>query len=266
MESRELDVVGYNLWEVMHSSDVMALSHLANLAADQGSKLSSLAYMAAYRIFTIYAKVEEVSNAALMRHLQMAKSIVVEPKMGSTGLRRLYNETFHGWPSFDAWVTDWASGAPVSRSSAWMKVMDIKSWREEGCGWPTVLELLSKVPMAAREAIEKPVKVEALPPAPDTGEPSKAEYLKELAALPPGHARKKVSEDAGEPQIYCAAASFEWTQQFGRALLLTIRLETSSEVTDYDLVVHPPESEWGEAWGAIALWLSDKLGERIKIG
>jgi hypothetical protein len=251
--------------DVMQSVDVGDLDQLATTASIHGSKLEALAYLSAYQIYRIYKRIEEAPDAVLRRSYRMF--LGGDPHSlpgGSTGLRRAYNEAAHGWSSFDEWLTDWASGVPVSRSSAWMKVHDIEAWREEGCDWPTILNLLASVPMAAREAMDKPIKVEALPPGPDGGEPSKAEYLRELAELPPGQARKKVSEDAGEPQIYCTNASFEWTQQFGRALLLTIRLETSSEVIDYDLAVCLSDAI-GRSWGAVALWLSDKLGKRIKI-
>lgn len=265
MENKDLEVIaGYDLAEVMRSGDVLLLSELANLAADQGSKLSSLAYLAAYRIHDIYAAAEVAPNDVLRRHLRMVKGIVVDPSMGATGLRRLYNDQFHGWTSFEAWVTDWASTAPVSRSSTRMKVMDIGRWREEGCDWPTILLLLSNVPMAAREAMEKPIGHTALPPAPDTGEPSKEQYLRELTALPPGEARAKVSKDAGEQQIYVIGASLDWTQRYGRALLLRIRVETSSGVGDYDIVAHPVNDHGG--WGAIAHWISKRLGKGIRIG
>lgn len=264
MASKELEIAGYNLLEIMRSENVASLSELANLAADQGSKLSSLAYMAAYRIYTIYMGVERADNATLIRHLQMAKGIVADPKIGSTGLRRLYNEQFHGWASFDAWVSDWASGAPISRSSARMKVIDISGWREEGCDWPTIFMLLSRVPMAGREALDKPVKHEALPPAPETGEPSKAQYLKELTTLAPGEARAKVSRDAGEPQIYVTGASLNLTEQYGKALLLDVRVETSSGVEDYNIAIHPIDVHDG--WGAVAYWISRRLGKAIKVG
>lgn len=251
--------------DVVRSVDIGDLDTLATTASIHGSKLEALAYLAAYQIRRIYKRVEEAPDAVLRRAYRIFLCRGDEQlPAGSTGLRRAYNEVAHGWSSFDEWLTDWASGVPVSRSSAWMKVHDIESWREEGCDWPTVLNLLANVPMAAREAIDKPIRVEALPPGPDD-EPSKAEYLRELAELPPGQARKKVSEDAGEPQIYCTNASFEWTQQFNQALLLTIRLETSHEVVDYDLVVHQQPRGDRRGWGAVALWLSDKLGKRIKI-
>ena len=167
--------------DVMRSVDIEDLDQLATKASIHGSKLEALSYLAAYQIYRIYKRVEEAPDAVLRRAYRIFLWCGAgngQLPEGSTGLRRAYNEAAHGWGSFDEWLTDWASGVPVSRSSAWMKVHDIESWREEGCDWPTVLNLLANVPMAAREAIDKPIKMGALPPGPDD-EPSKAKYLEE---------------------------------------------------------------------------------------
>lgn len=251
-----------NLGEIMESDDVGRLSELANVALTQGATLTALAYMAAYRISQIYRKVEESSPEALKQALVDRKKLLLDQKIGATALRRYYCEELFGWSSFDAWANDFSSGAPVSRSSLWAKVRDIEAWREEGCEWDTVLRLLTSVPMAAREAIEKPVAPEALPPGPD-GTPSKAQYLRELSEMPPGQARVKVSVDAGEPSIYVSEAKLAWTARYGKALLMMVVVETSDGFERHDIVIHPVEQ--GEGWGAVALWISEKLGSRIRV-
>ncbi len=155
--------------------------------------------------------------------------------------------------SFNAWLEDWTSDAPVSRSSGWTKVWDIQGWRLAGADWGTILKLLEHTPMAGRDFLEKPVQPEALP---SGGEP---QYLEELAELPPGQARKKVSEDAGEIQIWAADA--QWHQ--GSLLLKTI-LETSEGTETYDLIVRQVSGH--ESWMVVAHWLTKKLGKTLLIG
>lgn len=253
--------------DVVRSSDVAHLDQLATAASVHGAQLEALSYLSAFQIYSIFKRVSEVPDKILRRAYRMYLGRDGELPLGSTGLRRAYNEAAHGWTSFDAWLDDWAATALVSRSSAWMKVKDIEAWRREGCDWPTVMNLLANVPMAAREAVTKPVGRAALPPGPASEEGKKADYLRELAALPPGQARKKVSEDAGEPQIYVVDSKFGFTAHSpARLLVLRIRVETSSGVEDYDLAVAPVKNSRREGWGAVALWISERLGRRIRIG
>lgn len=233
------------------SSDVLALDSLANQASVTGATRTALAYMAAYRIYEIYQRVEQAPNKVLLRHLKMRAYVL--PPTGATGLRRHYNGLVNGWDTFNAWLEDWTSGAPVSRSSGWTKMWDIQGWRNTGASWETILKVLERTPMAGRDFLEKPVQTEALPSG------GKPQYLDELAELPPGQARKKVSEDAGEVQIWTADA--QWHQG---SLLLKIILETSDGTETYDLIVRQVSDH--ESWGAVALWLSGKLGKRILIG
>lgn len=233
------------------SNDVYALDSLANQASATGATRTALAYMAAYRIFEIYRRVEQISDKVLRRHLRMRACVL--PPTGATGLRRHYNRLIHGWDSFNAWLEDWTSGAPVSRSSGWTKMWDIQGWRDTGASWETILKLLERTPMAGRDFLEKPVQSEALP---SGGEP---QYLEELAELPPGQARKKVSEDAGEIQIW--TADVQWHQG---SLLLKVILETSAGTEAYDLIVHQVSGH--ESWMAVAYWLTRKLGKKLLIG
>ena len=86
------------------------------------------------------------------------------------------------------------------------------------------------------------------------------ELTEELAELPPGQARKKVSEDSGEMQIWLADA--QWHQG---SLLLKVILETSTRgMETYDLIVRQVSSY--ESWYSVAHWLAQKLGIRMKIG
>lgn len=236
---------------IRHSSDVFALDSLANQASATGATRTALAYMAAYRIFEIYRRVEQASDKTLQRHLKLRG--YEPPPTGATGLRRHYNRMIHGWDTFNAWLEDWISSAPVSRSSGWTKVWDIQGWRNRGISWETILKVLERTPMAGRDFLEKSVRPEALPPG---GEP---QYLEELAELPPGQARKKVSEDAGEIQIWTGDA--QWHQG---GLLLKIILETSDGTETYDLIVRQVSDH--ESWMAVAYWLTKKLGKTLLIG
>lgn len=237
---------------IMVSHDVAALANLANQASTTGATRTALAYLTAYRIYEIYQWVDAAPDNELRRTLE-ERSLLSGASWGSTGLRRYYNENINGWPTFNAWLEDWISGAPVKRSSAWTKMGDIQGWRNTGASWETILKLLTHTPMAGRDFLEKSVQLEALPPG------GKPQYLEELAELPPGQARKKVSEDAGEIQIWTADA--QWHQG---SLLLKIILETSGGTETYDLIVRQVSDH--ESWGAVALWLSGKLGKRILIG
>lgn len=233
------------------SSDVLALDNLACQASKTGATRIAISYLAAYRIHEIYLRVDKAPDKVLRRHLRMRG--FAEPNTGSTGLRRYYCGALYGWETISAWRNDWASGVPVSPSSVWEKMRDIQGWRNLGVGWGTILKLLERTPMAGRDFLEKPVQQEALPPG---GEP---QYLEELAELPPGQARKKVSEDAGEVQIWTADA--QWHQG---GLLLKIILETSDGTATYDLIVRQVSGH--ESWMAVAYWLTKKLGKKLLIG
>lgn len=242
--------VGTLVETIRRSDDVAALDRLANQASTTGATRIALSYLTAHRIYEIYQRVEEASDRALRRHLR-ARNFSC-PATGSTGLRRFYCENFFGWPSYNAWRDDFVSGASISRSSAYEKVEDIKGWRKEGASWGTILKLLANTPMAGRDALYKPIQPEALPPG------GKVQYLEELAELPPGQARKKVSEDSGEMQTWLADA-----QWYKGSLLLKVTQETSDGVGNYDLIVHQVSDG---PWMAVAHWLAGKLGRRLLIG
>ena len=238
---------------IMVSHDVAALDELANQASTTGAIRTALAYLAAYRIYEIYLWVDAASDNELHLTLEKRDLLSGAPK-GSTGLRRYFNESMNGWPTFNAWLEDWTSGAPgISRSSGWTKMWDILGWRNLGVSWETILKLLANTPMAGRDFLEKPVQPEALPSG------GKPQYLEELAELPPGQARKKVSEDSGEIQIWTADA--QWHQG---GLLLKIILETSEGTETYDLIVRQVSGH--ESWMAVAYWLTKKLGRPLLIG
>lgn len=236
---------------MMRSSDVLVLSQMAGTGAKFGALMTAASYLAAFRIHEIYRRVDESPDAVLRRHLKILGHDV--PATGATGLRRYYCGVLYGWETLGAWRNDWASDVPVSKSSIWAKMRDIQGWRNTGAGWETILLLLANTPMAGRDALIKPVQPEALPPG------GEAQYLQELAELPPGQARKKVSEDAGEIQTWLADA--QWHQD---TLLLKIILETSDWTKTYDLIVRQVSSH--ESWYPVAYWLAQKLGIRMKIG
>jgi hypothetical protein len=236
---------------IMCSDDVAALDTLANETSKTGALITAVSYLAAFRIHQLYRKVDTVSDEVLRRHLRMLGHDA--PKTGATGLRRFYCETVFGWETLSSWRNDWASGAPVSSSSIWSKMADIQGWRNWGVGWDTILLLLTNTPMAGRDAINKPIQQEALPPG------GKAQYLEELAELSPGQARKKVSEDSGEIQTWLADA--QWHQD---GLLLKVILEMSDGMETYDLIIRQVSSH--ESWYSVGHWLAQKLGIRMKIG
>jgi len=235
---------------IRRSDDVAALDRLANQASKTGATRTALGYVAAYRIYEIYHHVEQTSDRVLKRHLR--RRGYAYPSTGATGLRRYYCSVLHGWESFNAWLVDWVSGAPISRSSAWHKMWDIEGWRKEGASWDTILKLLANTPMAGRDALNKPVQPEALPPG------GKAQYLDELTELSPGQARKKVSEDSGEMQICLLDA--QWHKG---SLLLKVMQETSEGMENYDLIIRQVSDG---PWLAVAHWLTGKLGRRLLIG
>lgn len=236
---------------IMCSDDVAALDALANETSKTGALITAVSYLAAFRIHQLYRRVDIAPDRVLKRHLRMLGHEV--PTTGATGLRRYYCETMFGWDTLTAWRNDWASGAPVSSSSIWGKMMDIQGWRSIGASWETVLKLLIQTPMAGRDALYKPIQLEALPPG------GKAQYLEELAELPPGQARKKVSEDAGEVQIWLADA--QWHKG---TLLLKVIQETSEGTETYDLIVRQVSDQG--VWLSVAHWLAQRLGIRMKIG
>lgn len=237
--------------KMMCSSDVLALSEMANRGAKEGAVMIAISYLAAFRIHELYVKVDKTTDEALRRHLRLLGHDV--PTTGATGLRRYYCGALYGWETVSAWRTDWTSGVPVSSSSVWSKMRDIQGWRNMGVSWKTILLLLTNIPMAARDFLEKPVQPEVLP---SGGE---SQYLEELAELPPGQARKKVSEDAGEMQVWLA--DVQWHQD---SLLLKVIQETSEGMGTYDLLVRQVSSH--ESWYAVAHWLAQRLGIRMKIG
>ena len=193
------DLIESMVATIVGSSDEAWLSDVATQTQMGGAALSALSYIAAYRVYAIFKRTDRVSDRVLRRAFRLFWHVPERYlPQGSTGLRARYNEAAHGWSSFDAWLLDWVSGVPVSRSSVWDKVHDIEGWLSKGSSWDTILRLLINCPMAGRDALQKPIRPEALPPGPQP----EAQYLKELAELPPGQARRKVSEDAGEPQIY----------------------------------------------------------------
>lgn len=244
--------------DIVTSHDVMALDMLATKANVDGAALGALSYIAAYRIYHLYKRVERAPARVLIRHLRMAAGIIPIANWGATALRTRYNEALFGWPSFNAWLEDWVSGAPVSRSSAWTKMQDIEGFRAAGCDWKVILDLLTNVPMAARDALQKPVQQEALPPGPSP----RAQYFEELAALNPGQARKKVSEDAGEMQIYLESA--KWVK--GTGLLLRTRLSAPDGNYVIDLLVSDNPHGAQRSWFPVALWICKRLGYTLKIG
>lgn len=241
----------FDVHRMMRSENVAELDRWASKTSQTGAALTAISYLAAFRIHELYMKVDRTSDAVLRRHLDILG--FVGPDTGSTGLRRYYCGALYGWETISAWREDWASDVPVSASSIWGKMRDIQGWRNWGAGWDTILLLLANTPMAGRDALEKPVQPEALPPG------GKAQYLEELAELPPGQARKRVSEDAGEIQIWTADA--QWHQG---SLLLKVIQETSDGMETYDLIVRQVSSH--ESWYPVAHWLGQKLGIRMKIG
>lgn len=236
---------------IMRSEDVAALDVLASQASTVGAAMTAISYLAAYRIYELYRKVDNVPDKVLERHLTMQGFVL--PETGSTGLRRYYCASFYGWSAFMSWVDDWVSMVPTSRSSVWTKMQDIIGWRNTGASWETILKLLSHTPMAGRDFLEKPVQPEALPPG------GEQQYLEELAELPPGQARKKVSEDAGEVQIWIQDAQYH-----RGSLLLKVIQEWSGGRETYDLLCRQVSDH--PTWLAVAYWMASKLGKKLMLG
>jgi hypothetical protein len=237
------------LRKMMRSSDVPALDSFASSVASAGANMVAMSYLAAFRIHELYEKVEGMPDKVLLRCLRMWNFVDAPVPSGSTGLRRYFCERVFGWPSYMSWAEDWEG---ASRSSVWHKIHDIQGWRNAGASWETILKLLAHVPMAGRDVLTKPVKQEALPPG------GKAEYLEELTALPPGQARKKVSEDAGEMQVWLA--DVQWHQGH---LLLKIILEDSGGYVSYDILCSQTSNN--PSWMAVAYWMTERLGRRLMI-
>lgn len=237
--------------KMMRSSDVQGLSEMANRGAVEGAVMTAISYLAAFRIHQLYKRVEKSPAEVLRRHLKILGHDI--PETGATGLRAYYCTTVYGWGTISAWRNDWTSGVPISGSSVWSKMRDIQGWRNTGASWKTVLLLLANTPMAGRDFLEKPVQPEALPPG------GESQYLEELADLAPGQARKKVSEDAGEMQVWLA--DIQWHRG---SLLLKVVQEASGGTESYDLIVRQVSSH--ESWLPVAYWLGQKLGIRMKIG
>lgn len=173
------------------------LALLAGVCAVGGTVLVAASYVSIHRIHQLF---EAEAQAAAM------KGHPPNPIGGHT--------------SFTAFVNDFVGPhCPFSRASIFAKVRDITAWRAAGATWETVGNLLSKTPMAGRDAIKlliEPAQVnttiiteegELVEEEEDT-QLDMAGYLQDLAAMGPGEARRDVQDKAGIPERFIKEAVY----------------------------------------------------------
>lgn len=182
---------------IVAATMLQPLALLAQVCALGGQTMVAAAHIAIYRVSELFGAEEESAAAQGSRPMAVG-----------------------GYASFTAFVDDFVGPeCPFSRSSIFAKVSDIAAWREHGTTWETVRDLLTKTPMAGRDAIR------LLPTTPittideETGEVEEeetniqlglpmAEYLESLTTMGPGEARRDVHEKAGIPERFIKEAVY----------------------------------------------------------
>ena len=158
------------------STDVAFVGDVAKRCGEAWSVLQSVTIIAAYRMKQLFE---------------------------STSSRKAA-EAATGYPSWTAWLDD--GDWPVSPSLIRTRVLNVTDYARQGLSWAQIHAVLAASPTAGNDVLEKVVdsKGNLLPhidPA-DLPGGSVEGLLTAIAALPPGQARKLVSEVAGEPQVY----------------------------------------------------------------
>lgn len=165
----------------------------------------------------------------------------------------------YGYPNFTQFVDDFTGPEmPLSRSNVFAKLNDIQAWREQGCDWVTIRDLLAKTPMAGRDAVRLLIEPHADQPLvvdESTGEivdeplvvdsRPMPEYLRDLTSMGPGEARRDVRDKAGIPERFVKEAVYVKSVQ--RLLIHAVW-----DMEDVDIVV----TEVGQT---VARWLCGLL-------
>lgn len=204
------------------------LALLAQVCALGGQTMVAAAHIAIFTIHELFE--EEEARAAADNRKPMAVG---------------------GYNSFTAFVDDFVGpDCPFSRSNIFGKVADIVAWREHGAAWETVRDLLTKTPMAGRDAIR------LLPTKPvvtideETGEVNEeeqsaqlelpmADYLESLSHMGPGEARRDVAEKAGIPERFIKEAVY-----IIHLRRLAIHAVWGVEDRDIVVIVSQEEARW----------------------
>ncbi|MCW7071851.1 MAG: hypothetical protein OCU12_05970 [Methanophagales archaeon] len=251
--------------QILACRDVPSLTRLAEKCGGTGAALLAVSQLAVWRVKCLFAEIEEQYSpeeiesrlfGLLAEEMGEQKAHQVIGALGATGRRATLATKLYGYPSFYAWVQAETEGLPYSVPTACQKAVDIEMWIRAGASHETVLFLLAQTPMAGRKFQQN-----ALLPDGTVKEEYREvvgenvdEFLKELSALPPAQANKRVSEVLGEPQIYAVAGLYR-----GGKLALTVRYEKEDLTEQYDLlVISSDRREFKE----VANWLMNKLHVR----
>jgi hypothetical protein len=107
--------------------------------------------------------------------------------------------------SWTAWLNSIAGELPISVTLAKARALDIEDYVRQGADWDTIRKILANAPTAGHDVFKKVVSRQTtLPHVREEDLPggSVQGLLEAIANLPPGQARKLVSEVAGEVQVY----------------------------------------------------------------
>lgn len=220
---------GFDL--IASANMVEPLALLAEACAVAGSIMTAASYVSIHRISQLFGAEAEI-----------AATEDRQPK------------PVGGYTSFTAFVEDFVGpNCPFSRSSLFAKMRDITAWREAGATWWTVGNLLSKTPMAGRDAIKLLIEPAQANAAVITEEGElveeegtqldMAEYLEDLTAMGPGEARRDVQDKAGIPERFIKEAVYVKgnEMQYGHLLLHAVW-----GIEDRDMIVDTglEEARW----------------------
>ena len=216
------------------------LALLAGVCAVGGTIMVAASYVSVHRIYQLFEE---------------------EAKAAATESRR--PNLVGGYSSFTAFVDDFVGPqCPFSRSSIFAKMRDITAWMETGATWETIGDLLSKTPMAGRDAIKlliEPTQAnttviteegEVVEETQSTLGGEMAEYLDSLTAMGPGEARRDVRDKAGIPERFIKEAVYVRTTN-------RLAIHAIWGVEDKDIVVVATLEE--------ARWLCDLLRVHMEV-
>jgi len=216
------------------SSDVGFVQDVAKRCGNAWSVLQSVTIIAAYRMKQLFESTSSRQEA----------------------------EKVTGYPSWTAWVED--GDWPVSPALIRTRVLNVTDYVRRGLSWETIHNILASSPTAGDDVLHKIVDpggyiLPHIDPA-DLPGGSVEGLLEAIAALPPGQARKLVSEVAKEPQIYPTALLHSNGVLIGS---LTVEKDDGNGYIHFQVTCRTEDGLQAPMDRLVAEWFSRKVGKKL---